>query len=116
VENLRRVTATSPRLDRRLRAAAVEVDDPSLPVAETWRKVGLEAEELGLPRPGYDTIRRIVRDHRRRRAEVGRLLEPVVGDLLQGRLSVWDIRRLVEAAAVAGGRDPGEQPERELTL
>jgi hypothetical protein len=99
------VTATSPRLDGRLRKAAVAVDDSSVPYAETWRKVGDEADELGLPRPGYDTIRLIVRDHRRRRAEVRRLLEPVVGDLLQGRLSVWDLQRVVEAATVAGAGD-----------
>jgi hypothetical protein len=101
------VTSTSPRLDRRLRAAAVALDDSTLPVAETWRKVGLAAEELGLPRPGYDTIRLIVRADRSRRAEVGRLLEPVVGDLLQGRLSVWDLQRVLEAAAVMRSRDHG---------
>jgi hypothetical protein len=101
------VTATSPRLDRRLRNAAVVLDDSSLPVAETWRKVGLEAEQLGLPRPGYDTIRLIVRDHRRRRAEIRRLLEPVVGDLLQGRVSAWDVQRVIEAAAVARAGDRG---------
>jgi hypothetical protein len=95
------VTATSPRLDRRLREAAVALDDSRLPVAETWRRVGREADELGLPRPGYDTIRLIVRDHRRRRAEIRRLLDPVVGDLLQGRVSVWDLQRVTEAAAVA---------------
>jgi hypothetical protein len=63
------------------------------------------AEELELPRPGYDTIRLIVRDHRRRRAEVRRLLEPVVGDLLQGRLSAWDLQRVIGAAAVAREAD-----------
>jgi hypothetical protein len=95
------VTATSPRLDQRLRSAASDLDDSSLPVAETWRRVGRRAEELGLPRPGYDTIRLIVRDHRRRRADVGRLLEPVLSDLLQGRVTAWDLQRVIEAAAVA---------------
>jgi hypothetical protein len=101
------MTATSPRLDQRLRAAAVALDDTSSPVAETWRKVCLAAEELSLPRPGYDTIRLIVRDHRGRQAEVRRLLEPVVGDLLQGRLSAWDLQRVIEAAAVARASDRG---------
>jgi len=95
------MTVTSPRLDPRLRSAAVNLDDASSPIAETWRKVGLRAEELDLPRPGYDTVRLIVRDHRRRHAEVRRLLEPVVGDLLQGRLSAWDLQRVIEAAQLA---------------
>jgi hypothetical protein len=78
----------------------MSLDDGASPYAETWRKVGLAAEELGLPRPGYDTIRLLVRDHRRRRAEARRLLEPVVGDLLQGRVSAWDLQRAIEASTL----------------
>ena len=98
------MVATSPRLDSRLRRAAIALDDRELPAAETWRKVGLLAEALGLPRPGYDTIRVIVRGHRRHRAEIREKLDPVVADLLQGRLSAWDVERLIETAALA--RDP----------
>ena len=67
-------------------------------MAETWRRVGRLAVELGLPRPGYDTIRLIVREHRRRRAHVEILLEPVISDLVQGRVSPWDVERVIEAA------------------
>ena len=67
-------------------------------MAETWRKVGALADDLGCPRPGYDTIRLIVRDHRRRYAEVHELLEPVVADLLQGRVGAWDVERMIDAA------------------
>lgn len=104
------MTVTSPRLDARLAAAAVALDDPGGPIAETWRQVGLVAVELDLPRPGYDTIRIIVREHRRRRVEIRSMLEPVVSDFLQGRVSAWDVERLVEAAArqreVSSGRGP----------
>jgi hypothetical protein len=100
------MTATSPRLDRRLRQAVTSLDDGTSPYAETWRKVGLTAEELGLPRPGYDTIRLLVRDHRRRRAEIRRLLEPVVGDLLQGRVSAWDLQRVIEARTLMRMGEP----------
>lgn len=96
------MTATSPRLDPRLAKAAVALDDPGRPIAETWRQVGLVAVELDLPRPGYDTIRIIVREHRRRREEIRSMLDPVVSDLLQGRVSAWDVERLVEAAALSG--------------
>jgi hypothetical protein len=67
-------------------------------MAETWRKVGRMASELALPRPSYDTIRLIVREHRRRRADVQELLAPVISDLVQGRVSAWDVERVIEAA------------------
>ena len=67
-------------------------------MAETWRKVGRLAVQLELPRPGYDTIRLIVREHRRRREDAQKLLEPVISDLVQGRVSAWDVERVIEAA------------------
>jgi AcrR family transcriptional regulator len=102
------VTSTSPRLDRRLWTAAEKLDDPSQPIAETWRQVCALAGELGIPLPGYDTIRRIVVAHRERRAEVKRLLDPVITDALQGRLSPWDLDRMIEAGIVSrsGRRAP----------
>ena len=98
------MTATSPRLDPRLAAAAGDLDDPSEPVAETWRKVCSVADRLELPLPGYDTIRLIVQADRRRREEIRRLMEPVVADALRGRLSVWDLDRMIEASIVARTR------------
>jgi hypothetical protein len=88
----------SPRLDRRLLQAARKVDRADDSMAETWRKVGRIAWKLGLPRPSYETIRIIVREHRRRRAEVHELLQPVLADLMQGRVSAWDVARAIEAA------------------
>lgn len=67
-------------------------------MAETWRKVGRLAWKLGLPRPSYDTIRLIVREHRLRRAEARELIELVLADVLQGRVSAWDVARSLEAA------------------
>ena len=67
-------------------------------MAETWRKVGRLAVELDLPRPGYDTIRLIVREHRHRRQEVHELLEPVISDFSRGRVSAWDLERVIAAA------------------
>jgi siroheme synthase (precorrin-2 oxidase/ferrochelatase) len=98
------VTSVSPRVDRRLLEAAEALDDPTQPLAETWRKVCLAAEDLGVTRPGYDTIRMVVREHRHRRDERRRLLEPVVSDAFRGRVSAWDVERIVEAAALVGSR------------
>lgn len=69
-------------------------------MAETCRRVGRFAEELGLPRPGYDSIRLIVAEHRRNRAEILELLEPVLADFLEGRVGAWDVERLIDAATI----------------
>jgi hypothetical protein len=103
------MVATSPRLDPRLVSLAFALDDTRHPIAETWRGVSRQAEELGLPRPGYDTIRRLVRSHRRRRAEIDRLLAPVRADLLAGRLSAWDLDRVLQAAEVARAERAAER-------
>ncbi len=95
------VTMMSPRLDPRLVDAAVGLDDERVPIAETWRRVRGVAGELGLPFPSYDTVRSLVSAHRRDRAEIRRLLEPVLADLVQGRLSAFDLDRTIEARIVA---------------
>jgi predicted nucleic acid-binding protein len=55
------------RLDPRLQALVVAHDHDEQPAAETWRRVGESAQELGLPRPSYHTIRELVRHERLRR-------------------------------------------------
>jgi len=99
------VTSVSPRLDPRLLDAARTLDDPTAPIAETWRRVGSVADELGLCRPSYDSIRMCVRAHRQDRDDVSRLLAPVVADALQGRMSGWDLDRIAKATQVARARD-----------
>lgn len=95
------MTVLSPRVDRRLLDAAEALDDPREPYAETWRRVGAVAERLDLTRPGYDSIRRAFRGHRRRREEFRRLVSPVVVDVLEGRFNRWDAERLAEARQAA---------------
>jgi hypothetical protein len=102
---------SSPRLDPRLVAAAIALDDPGESMAETWRRVGGVAESLDLTRPGYDSIREIVRAHRRRRTEMRRSLAPVVSDVLQGRVSPYDVQKLVEALTLAGRPQRGGDSE-----
>jgi hypothetical protein len=92
------MAVSSPRLDPRLRKAAIEVDRRDESMAETWRKVGRIACKLGLHRPSYETIRIIVGRHRLRRARVHELLQPVLTDFLQGRVSAYDVARTIEAA------------------
>jgi hypothetical protein len=98
------MVVSAPRLDARLVAAAFVLDDPEEPYAETCRRVGAVASELGLPRPSYDTVRLLVRVNREVRADIRSLLTPVAIDLLNGRLSLWDVDRVREAVHARRGR------------
>ena len=53
-----------PALLRALRRVPLDV-----PVADTWRELGREADRLGVARPSYACIRLHVADERLRRAE-----------------------------------------------
>jgi hypothetical protein len=70
------MVAAAPRVDLRLVAAIERFDDPRRPIAETNRRIGLVAETLGLPRPSYEEVRRLVRLWRAGRGgpEVGHVL------------------------------------------
>jgi hypothetical protein len=63
------VTNFAPRISLRLLAAIERLDDRSVSIAEVCRRVGAEAERLGLPRPSYQRIRVLVQEARRRRME-----------------------------------------------
>jgi|SRR5437588_7704045 len=55
----------APRISHRLIEAIVRFDDRTRPIAETARRVGAEAERLGLTRPSYQRIRELVHECRR---------------------------------------------------
>jgi hypothetical protein len=59
------VLAFAPRISPRLIEAVVRLDRREVPIAETCRQVGQEAERLGLPRPSYQRIRELVHAARR---------------------------------------------------
>ncbi len=56
----------APRYDDRIHQAIRALDDPGRPIAETSRRVGEAAWRLGLPRPSYVHLRRLVLDERER--------------------------------------------------
>jgi hypothetical protein len=66
----------APRIDSRLVAALVRIDDPGVPIAETNRRLGRLAGELGLPKPSYQQVRVLVHDVRARKRGPG------IGELL----------------------------------
>ncbi|MDP8911036.1 MAG: hypothetical protein M3M94_03095 [Actinomycetota bacterium] len=55
----------APRISPRLLEAVVHLDDPAVPIAEDSRRVGSEADRLGLTRPSYERIRLLVHESRR---------------------------------------------------
>jgi hypothetical protein len=57
--------AFAPRISHRLLEALARLDDRSVPIAETNRRLGDEAARLGLPRPSYQRVRELVHQHRR---------------------------------------------------
>jgi hypothetical protein len=59
------VLAFAPRISPHLLRILDRIDDPRLPFAELNRRLGAEAERLGLTRPSYQRVRELL--HRLRR-------------------------------------------------
>ena len=70
------MVAAAPRIDSRLVAAVPLLDDAREPMAETNRRIGFLARDLGLPKPSYEQVRLLVKQHRRGRVRptAGRVL------------------------------------------
>lgn len=66
----------APRIDARLVAALARLDNPTRPIADAHRRLGLVADWLGVARPSYEQVRVLVNAHRRRP------LQPGVGETL----------------------------------
>lgn len=86
------VAQTAPRYDPRILLAVRTLDDRTQPMAEIARRVGAAAAELGLPRPSYVHLRRLILAYReeedaeqRRREEIKQIAAEVYLDLYRGR-------------------------------
>jgi hypothetical protein len=65
------VSRAAPRLPWQLVEAIGRLDEPGRPVAETWRRACVLATELGVSRPSYEQIRRLVARERLLRSAPG---------------------------------------------
>jgi hypothetical protein len=88
----------------RLRELVAALDQNDVPAAATWRIVGETAARVGLPRPSYPHVRRLVAAERRRRAahaRVRELVKEAAGTIAAGRAPGYDytLGRLLEAQA-----------------
>jgi hypothetical protein len=92
VRHGRCLVTSAPRYGRRLLEAIPELDDRRSPIAETWRRLGALADELGVARPSYGHVRRLVQEHRAREDEARERREAlraiaadVANDVIAGR-------------------------------
>jgi hypothetical protein len=79
------VVTLSPRIDDRLLRALPRLDDGKQPIAETARRIGRLADELGVTRPSYSRIRDHVLIERELRAFRRRRRERILTDVVTGR-------------------------------
>ena len=71
----------APRISPRLLDAIVRFDSKAHPIAETCRRVGREADRLGLTRPSYQRVRVLVLVHESRRLRRGPTTAAVLADI-----------------------------------
>lgn len=95
----------------RLRELVAAFDDDSLPAAATWRLVSETAANVGLPRPSYPHVRRLViaeRQRRRARQELRDALGEAASAIAAGRAPGFDytVGRLLEAHAALAAEEP----------
>ena len=83
---------SAPRYAPIILRAVRELDDPTLPMAETCRRVGEAAWAAGLVRPTYPHLRRVIKaerrlaaQRRRRRDEREEVLADAFARFLSGR-------------------------------
>jgi hypothetical protein len=86
----------APRYDPRLLEALAALDDRAVPVAEVCRRLGRAADDLGLTRPSYVHVRRLVvalrewqDEQARKRAELRSLANEVATRYASGGWVNW---------------------------
>jgi hypothetical protein len=93
------VTSISPRYDLRLLEALRRLDDGKLPMAEVCRRLGAVADELGLMRPSYVHVRRLILAQRDEQEAIRAVVEDIALRLATARyVDVYDaVERLRDA-------------------
>ena len=91
--------AFHPPVHREFVLALRVLDAFEMPYAEAWRLLRPVSARLGVPRPSYSTVRRVViaeRERKRRRADE---LDRLLADLFSGRFPFVLVEHMVEGAA-----------------
>jgi hypothetical protein len=79
------VVRIAPRISLRLLRELERLDDPTVSIAETCRRIGAAADRLGLPRPSYQRLRVLVHEHRRLRERTASTGEVALDVMLRVR-------------------------------
>jgi hypothetical protein len=80
------MASSAPRYDERIVDAIKVLDDRREPIAEICRRVGRCADKLGLPRPSYVHIRRLVHAERERQDAICEIIDDVLSDIYGHRV------------------------------
>ena len=91
---------SAPRIPRRLVDAIDRIDDGKLPLAEIARRVGAEADRLGLTRPSYERVRQLIHEARALRADRGPTALRIV---LEVGVAGGPTRRALDRMLLPGG-------------
>jgi hypothetical protein len=75
------VTRSAARVPDRLYRRLEKIDDRTLPIAETYRRVAAQAERWGLIRPSYERVRTLVHQSRRWKQSRGPSTSTVLYDI-----------------------------------
>jgi hypothetical protein len=75
------VKRSAARIPERLYRRLDKLDDRAVPIAETYRRVALQAEEWGLVRPSYERVRTLVHQSRRWKQSRGPSTSTVLLDI-----------------------------------
>jgi hypothetical protein len=101
------VARSAPRYSEVLLDAIGKLDSGDVSIAETCRRICDHADELGLTRPSYVHLRRLVHASRDRKAAIAELRSEILADAASGRVTnpLWladSVRELPKG--VRGGR------------
>jgi hypothetical protein len=78
------VIPCAPRYNRRIFDLVRALDDRGESIAEICRRVGREAERLGLTRPSYVHLRRVIQAERQREDEIREIVDRTARKLVRG--------------------------------
>jgi hypothetical protein len=100
--------AFHPPVHREFVLALRILDAFGMPYAEAWRLLRPVATRLGIPRPSYSTVRRIVIAERERKHRNANDLDLLLADLFRGRFPYVAVEH--KLIGVGGYEDAGLPP------
>jgi hypothetical protein len=100
--------AFHPPVHREFVLALRILDAFGMPYAEAWRLLRPVAARLGIPRPSYSTVRRIVIAERERKRRNANDLDMLLADLFRGRFPYVAVEH--NLIGVGGYEDAGLPP------